>query len=302
MEYYTQRNGLRKAITKTYLIDDNMYGVLFDCCTRYKKYLAWKYPVDCADGRGIYSIDDDMLRRDLTYEVPGLYRDECDNIAVPKNDAYGFLAEYDRYSILDFIEFVSANCKDISNVYYHKYFGHEDLTFADTNDIRAEFESEINNLFVKIGLLYQFNEQHQIIRIEEHGVLNDKIERNVDLIQEDGLKKLLQEAINFHYDKNPESWSLAVEKLWDALERLKTYYSSDKKQSSQQLIETMANGQTEFVSLFEDEFKYLTSIGNKFRIRHHENGVVDIKDIKHYDYFFNRCLSLVSLAIKYLIK
>ena len=64
----------------------------------------------------------------------------------------------------------------------------------------------------------------------------------------------------------------------------------------------MANGQTEFVSLFEDEFKNLTSIGNKFRIRHHENGVVDIKDIKHYDYFFNRCLSLVSLAIKYLIK
>jgi len=44
----------------------------------------------------------------------------------------------------------------------------------------------------------------------------------------------------------------------------------------------------------------LTSIGNKYRIRHHETDKIDITDVRYYDYLFNRCLSLIALAIKYL--
>lgn len=94
----------------------------------------------------------------------------------------------------------------------------------------------------------------------------------------------------------------AVEKIWDALERLKTYYTSlDKKASTLKIVADMANGQAEFVGLFNAEFKALTDIGNNFRIRHHETSKIDITDTRHYDYFFNRCLSLIALAIQYLI-
>ena len=48
------------------------------------------------------------------------------------------------------------------------------------------------------------------------------------------------------------------------------------------------------------EFKELTTIGNNFRIRHHETNKIDIVDIRHYDYFFNRCLALIALALQYL--
>ena len=44
----------------------------------------------------------------------------------------------------------------------------------------------------------------------------------------------------------------------------------------------------------------LRKIGNNFRIRHHERDTIDISDPRHYDYFFNRCLSLIALAIQYL--
>lgn len=62
----------------------------------------------------------------------------------------------------------------------------------------------------------------------------------------------------------------------------------------------MAGGNSDYVDLFNEEFKMLTSIGNKYRIRHHETDKIDITDVRYYDYLFNRCLSLIALAIKYL--
>ena len=51
---------------------------------------------------------------------------------------------------------------------------------------------------------------------------------------------------------------------------------------------------------YHNEFKVLTDIGNKYRIRHHETDRIDSTDVRYYDYFFNRCLSLIALAIQYL--
>ena len=88
----------------------------------------------------------------------------------------------------------------------------------------------------------------------------------------------------------------AVEKIWDALERLKTYYKNlDKKRSVSKIISEMSSGNEAFASLFNNEFKALTDIGNNYRIRHHETNKVDITDPRHYDYFFNRCLSLIGI-------
>ena len=63
--------------------------------------------------------------------------------------------------------------------------------------------------------------------------------------------------------------------------------------------ECIENNKDEFV-YNEDEFNTLTKIGNSFRIRHHETDKIEIQDIRYYDYFFNRCLSLIAIAIQYL--
>lgn len=118
-------------------------------------------------------------------------------------------------------------------------------------------------------------------------------------IGEAGLKELLQEASRY-YEK--ENLNIAVEKLWDALERLKTYYSPtlDKKKSINRITEDMSSNKEPFKKLFENEFHELTKIGNNFRIRHHETTKVDIEDNRHYHYFYKRCLSLITTAIRYL--
>lgn len=113
---------------------------------------------------------------------------------------------------------------------------------------------------------------------------------------------MLKDAVVLYKTPSPSARQDSVEKIWDALERLKTYYTTlDKKHSSEKIVNDMANAHNDFADLFNAEFKALTDIGNKYRIRHHETNKIDITDIRHYDYLFNRCLSLIALAIQYLV-
>lgn len=97
---------------------------------------------------------------------------------------------------------------------------------------------------------------------------------------------------------------LACKKIWDAFERIKTFYYpeiSSKKKSIECLINNISLNQ-DFNNLFDSEFRTLTEIGNKFRIRHHEKGKINIGDDSYYEYFYNRCLSLLILVIHKLDK
>ena len=166
---------------------------------------------------------------------------------------------------------------------YHSYYRHDDISFGTTTWIRPKFRKEINDIFTKTGLLYFLNDDGMVERIVENTTLTSEI------------------AILDYKIPNPSARRDAVEKIWDALERLKTYYTSlDKKASAAKIVNDMSGGNNDFQTLFNDEFIALTKIGNNYRIRHHETDKVDITDDNYYDYFFNRCLSLMALAIKYL--
>jgi hypothetical protein len=131
--------------------------------------------------------------------------------------------------------------------------------------------------------------------------LHQKSKRVLPLLKKKAHGNFLQKQLCCINSRPPELPRDAVEKIWDALERLKTYYITlDKKHSAAKIVNDMAHGQAEFTDLFNAEFKALTDIGNSFRIRHHETDKIDITDTRHYDYFFNRCLSLIALAIQYL--
>ena len=77
---------------------------------------------------------------------------------------------------------------------------------------------------------------------------------------------------------------------------------SEKKVSIEKIVNDMSNNHPAYHSIFEDEFFKLTDIGNKHRIRHHELNKIEIIDNNYYDYFFNRCIALIDLSIRYLQK
>jgi hypothetical protein len=108
------------------------------------------------------------------------------------------------------------------------------------------------------------------------------------------LDKLIEEAKErFHKTSDKQ---IALEKLWDAFERIKTFYGSKKNVSGEKLVELIS---TNFDKVFiDEEFKSLTKIGNNYRIRHHEKDKIEIKDIKHIEYLFLRMLALLNLCLE----
>lgn len=302
---YTERHNMRIPVEKTYAVSIKAYSMLFNCCERYFDNLAWKYPEECPDGNACCGLDRIKFNEDLEYEIPTLFR--CDGIIdkpkIHKNIFVDGLREdkYDQYALFDLIEYTARNLRDIVRKSEHSYFGHYHFLFGSANTVSQKFVSEINSIFTKTGLLYCLTDNFEIERVEDKSVLSAEIEQRIDCIKETGLRELLHTAIQKHKSPYPEDQKDAVEKIWDALERLKTYYTTlDKKDSAAKIVNDIAGENTSLIELLNAEFKALTDIGNNYRIRHHETSKVDITDPRHYDYFFNRCLSLIALAIQYL--
>lgn len=118
--------------------------------------------------------------------------------------------------------------------------------------------------------------------------------------EEEGLTVLIERASEFFKQGD---YSIALEKLWDALERLKTYHVNhelNKKKSIDIVINQMSESNEFVYQLLNAEFIELTRIGNGASIRHFETTVSDISSEKHQRYLYNRCLSLINLASEYL--
>jgi hypothetical protein len=156
------------------------------------------------------------------------------------------------------------------------------------------FVDEINFILRKNGYPY---------KLLGGKIESEKIDVQIkEIAKEPGLRELIEQAMTRYRGSDLADKQIALEKLWDAFERLKTYYGSGKQKSAsaERVVNEIAKGEENYRSLFDEEFQKLTQIGNSFRIRHHEMDKIEIADNDYYDYFFQRCFGLINLALKYL--
>lgn len=215
---------------------------------------------------------DVLVSEEVLHDIKKFYTPKCFN----KENQY-----VETNSIKDFILFTSPYCVIDAIEFFYKY-------------CNIDFTAEINAIFNLNDTSLKLDNGKTESIVDSH-ITNSSLTS----IGEAGLKELIQEA-NKYYEKG--NLKIAVEKLWDAFERLKTYYSPtlDKKKSVNRIIDDMSGNKEPFKKMFDQEFYDLTTIGNNFRIRHHETTKVDIEDSRHYDYLYKRCLSLITTAIRYL--
>ncbi|TDL95534.1 hypothetical protein [Macrococcus carouselicus] len=224
----------------------------------------------------------DETNWNYTKQLSELAMEELEKFYIPKNyennhyvpakDFDCFIYNTSPFSVLDVIE-----------------------AFAYLLEENSHFKERVNDLLSHHKVSFNLTDGGEIINTnDELFQLNRK-----KPVREPGLEKLLLIAEE-EYTKG--NYSTAVEKLWDAFERLKTYYSPslDKKSSAEKIVKEVAKEQEEFQRLFNDEFKSLTTIGNNFKIRHHETTKIDISEEIHYQYFYKRCMALISTVIKIL--
>lgn len=302
MCYYTERHGMRKPIEQTYDIDSSKYSVLLGCCEKYYDNIAWKCPKECEDGRICFGLDIYRFTNEMRYEIPGLYINNAGRIDVPRivSNSYKdgkLINGCNHFALLDFIEYMYENIHDVVKSNFQPFR----LTLLNSRAVMLQFQDDINTCFLKTGLLYKLYTNGKVERVIPNDVVTPDIVKTVLGIKEEGTRNLLKEAIALHYSHAPNAARGSVERLWDAFERMKTYYTDlGKLHSVSKIVADMAGDSQTFYDIFDKEFRWLTNAGNNFRIRHHETDKVEIRDARHYDYFFNRCLSLIALAIQYL--
>ncbi|MDN4604957.1 hypothetical protein P5G61_27270 [Paenibacillus sp. F6_3S_P_1C] len=300
MHLYTERHGLRKPITRTIEVSKEVYTSLLNICQKYYNNLTHNFRLQqrCSfTGKYYIEFNRNQFENRMAIKIPDIFRDEDGHIAAPQDND-----DYDQYSLIDLIEYVAQNIKDISEGWNDdRYKNYWDIHCLDTTNVFDDYRNELNEIFQESGLLFTLTRGKLIERVVENTPLSPEIETQIQKISEDGTRELMKDAIALYKTPNPAARQDSVEKIWDALERLKTYYTNlDKPGSVTKVVYDMSSGKSDFIEIFDSEFKALTKIGNSFRIRHHETNKIDITDNRHYDYFFNRCLSLIALAIQYL--
>lgn len=262
---YSQRNG--KAIKKKQIVFKISRAARNQIYKVFERYDYNDRKVSETGFQYYVLISEEVLEDIKKYYTPKCFNKE--NQFVETNVLKDFILYTTPYCVIDAIEFFSKYCN-------------------------IDFAAEINTIFNLNDIPFKLHNG------SVRGVVDSHLTKSsLALIDEAGLKELLQEA-NRYYEKG--NLKIAVEKLWDAFERLKTYYSPafDKKESVIRIIGDMSGGKGQFKEMYDKEFRELTIIGNNFRIRHHETTKVDIEDERHYDYFYKRCLSLITTATLYL--
>lgn len=172
---------------------------------------------------------------------------------------------------------------DISRA--EKLFGKDVSAIHDCVEEVQHFNGTIRrNAQIVVDLL-------EVAMSEQASLSYDLVDFQID---DHEFNKLVEQAFQYYKEARIDT---ATEKIWDAFERIKTFYKQyDKKGSITKLIDIVSKNNAEYREMVEKEFTSLTKLGNDFRIRHHETNKKDICCKEHYDYLFHRCIAVLRLV------
>lgn len=259
--------------------------------------MAFRFPERCPDGQAICGCDETALAAAVLAEMPGLTWP----LAVTAEVGEGFDVRYEPFApstllILDFIEFVYAAVAKPIPGEHHKFFSHHHLTF-DEEAGRDEFRALANRLFSRNGLAFEMLTSGRIIRVLPP-VIGEDLQRTAFNSGDRTLDLLLEECRTKFTDRNLLVRREALERLWDAWERLKSLADpADKRRSVQKILDAVTS-EPNLRARLEAEAKELNDIGNSHLIRHYEVQQVPVIDVDHVDYLFHRLFAMIQLMLR----
>jgi hypothetical protein len=253
--------------------------------------LARAFPMhDCEDEGGYVTGTDEVMFIDsLKAHVPRAGDNPLATNRLPSTAV-----------VLDILDFVALHIDQPTRQDFHSYFGHEHLFFK--HDRRwitpgeAQFSEDVDLIFARNGIAFSFGDDMRIRRLgppEARQLISDFRPKTGDR----ELDAKLMDAVSRFQSRAPADRQDALEKLWDAFERLKTLESAaNKKASVAKLLDSSAA--MPFRAELEAEFRTLTKIGNEFKIRHHERDKYDLPDDHARDYLFIRLIGLIAFVLR----
>lgn len=251
------------------------------------------FPEICPDGAGPVGTDEQAFTLALRGEVPEIEWP----LRTTKEEFYKEVPfSPDTLVVLDFVQFCYECVAKPIQGGYHSFFRHYHLSF-DKEEGKTDFREKINRIFSRNGIAFELSERGAIIRLAPPG-LREELASAEFQSGDKILDQLLREARHRYLSPDPTIRKEAVERLWDAWERLKSIDDpSNKKKSITQMLDRAAI-EPQFRELLEEEARKLTDIGNSFHIRHSEVTQTAIQYPPHLDYLFHRLLCMIILLLK----
>lgn len=284
--YFTDREyGARPPTID--IIDERLWAGLYSLIqTRIGNgSFGLRFPEQCPDGNGPCGCDEQAFRRVLSAEVPWI------EWPLSPSDVP------DTPVILDLLEFCASTVGEPIQGSYHSYFGHHHLSW-DRDAGLARFVADVNLLFRRNALAYELTSTGQARRLLPQPVA-DALGWTMFQTGDGETNRLLEAARQRFLSPKPEDRQDALEKLWDAFERLKTLEpGANKRAQADALLDRVVAPGSGFREALGREAAELTSIGNSFRIRHSETTQEALTSLDQVDYLFTRMFAFVRVILK----
>ena len=252
-------------------VDDNSFGL--------------KFPEQCPDGHGNSGCDQQALRNNMAgFQV------------IWPSDARRLVHEdITDIQIFDLLEYAYEYVAKPIPGAYHSYFSHSHHDY-DQEAGRKQLEEEVNRLFERNGIAFQLQAgqvERLVPSILEEILLPTQFNTGDQILNE-----LLSTAREKFLNRDLKVRREAIEKLWDAWERLKSLSDPvDKKNSVKMLLDRVTT-EPNLRDRVEVEARQLTEIGNNFFIRHTEVTKPAIADSHQVDYLFHRLFSFIRMILQ----
>jgi len=244
-------------------------------------WLAQEFPESCPDGNGISGTNRWLLSDTLEALVPEL------SWPLDRNAP-------DTETVLDLLDFVGQRVSFPVEGSWHSFFRHSELSF-DVQKGQKAFRADVDEIFARMGIAYQIDPNMIVRRLGPP----EARETIADLDPDSGdatLDDLIRDARQRFLSRQPEEARVALEKLWDGFERLKTLGPGhDKKAQVNALLDRVGTGT--WRNMLDTEARALTLIGNSMQIRHFETGKEPVPD-DAVDYLFTRLATLMLYLLR----
>ncbi len=284
--YYTDREyGARPPSIDT--IDDRLWAGLHSLIqTRVGDgSFGLRFPEQCPDGNGPCGCDEQSFARVLAAEVPWIEwpLSVSDAPATPV--------------ILDLLEFCARAVGEPIQGSYHPFFQHHHLSW-DRDTGLQRFVADVNMLFRRNALAFELAVAGEARRLLP-APLADAIGWTLFQTGDAETDRLLETARLRFLSPKLDDRQDALEKLWDAFERLKTLEpGANKRVQADVLLDRAAPPGSGYRQLLAREAAELTSIGNSFRIRHSEITQEALTSPDQVDHLFTRMFAFVRLVLR----
>jgi len=245
------------------------------------------YPKTCEDGAGPVGTDETSFWHALRARVPDLENAPWWNTnQLPPLPA-----------AMDTIEFCWRSIgKPLQRGQEHEFFRHFHL-YYDVEAGRTEFRNAINQIFARNGTAFELRDGGVLIRIAGP-VIREAVSSSFFSTPDRDLNEMLEIARRKFLDPDESIRREALEKLWDAFERIKTIGTGNDKAAKAEAMLSRICGPSSprFRDTMSNEARALTTIGNSLQIRHSETTQERLAWSGHVDYLFHRMFAFLYLA------